>query len=30
VIKVFDAPWLKISDETGVFTTASAKLLRNL
>ena len=29
VIKVIDAPWFKIIDGTGAFSTASAKLLRN-
>ena len=29
VLKVIDAPWFKIIDGTGVFSTPSAKLLRN-
>jgi hypothetical protein len=29
VLKVIDAPWFKIIDGTGAFSTASAKLLRN-
>ena len=28
-LKVIDAPWFKIIDGTGAFSTASAKLLRN-
>jgi hypothetical protein len=29
VLKVIDAPWFKIIDGTGAFSTASAKLLKN-
>jgi hypothetical protein len=29
VLKVIDAPWFKITDGTGAFSTASANLLRN-
>ena len=29
MLKVIDAPWFKIIDGTGAFSTASAKLLRN-
>jgi hypothetical protein len=29
VLKVIDAPWFKIIDGTGAFSTASAKLRRN-
>jgi len=29
VIEVIDAPWFKIIDGTGAFSTSPAKLLRN-